>query len=744
MPDNVELDPGTGGAVVKTDDDGTAHWQYVKIAFGVDNTQTRVTSTSGLPSTLLAGSASIGTLGANSGIDIGDVDVTSITTGTGATNLGKAEDEAHTTGDVGVAFLGVRKDAYGTNVGTDGDYSSILTDENGQLKTVNQSLVSSANSTTTPLGISGVFTGTSEDVSNFAAINIVIFTDQASAANGLSLEWSTDGTNWDHVQTHSVLASTSFIIQAMGEGNYFRVVYTNGATGQSFFRMKIIYKTTPSLGEVQQLDEGVSDGSDAQLVRAILAGKTPGGAYQNVGITTGGNLKVAIEEADVSATGLAKAEDAVHSSGDTGVMALGVRNDVLASLVGADGDYSAFQTNDIGAVWTHHAPNDVNPNNSTTTPLGGSAVFTGTAVSLLDSAAVAITLDASHDSATDGMQFQLSTDGTNWDITHNFTYTAADGGREFQFGAGSQFFRVVFTNGATPQTHLRIETLLLHSGPITTIHRLVDNVNPDRSATIQKSVTIAQAAGSGDFVPVQATAAGNFKVSVEEFDTSLPSGTNNIGDVDVLTVPAPLSTTGGGTEAAALRVTMASDSTGVVSVDDNGGSLTVDNGGTFAVQAAGDIAHDAADSGNPIKTGSKSVLFNGTAPPNAAASEGDRVNHIADEYGRQFVEITHPNHWDVSVDYAVAQTNATVKAAPGAGLSLYITDILLSNGATAGNVTLLDGSGGTVKWEAYPAITGGAKDSRRSPIKLTANTLLAITSTTVTTHSLTISGFTAP
>jgi hypothetical protein len=56
----------------------------------------------------------------------------------------------------------------------------------------------------------------------------------------------------------------------------------------------------------------------------------------------------------------------------------------------------------------------------------------------------------------------------------------------------------------------------------------------------------------------------------------LPAGTNNIGDVDVLSVPAPLSTTGGGVEAAALRVTIASDSTGLLSVDDNGGSLTVD------------------------------------------------------------------------------------------------------------------------------------------------------------------------
>lgn len=57
---------------------------------------------------------------------------------------------------------------------------------------------------------------------------------------------------------------------------------------------------------------------------------------------------------------------------------------------------------------------------------------------------------------------------------------------------------------------------------------------------------------------------------------ALPAGTNNIGDVDVLTVPAPLSTAGNGTAATAHRVTIASDSTGVIGVTDNGGSLTVD------------------------------------------------------------------------------------------------------------------------------------------------------------------------
>ncbi len=222
--------------------------------------------------------------------------------------------------------------------------------------------------------------------------------------------------------------------------------------------------------------------------------------------------------------------------------------------------------------------------------------------------------------------------------------------------------------------------------------------------------------------------------------------------VDAVTLPLP---TGAATAANQLadghNVTVDNASgASAVNIQDGGNTITVDGtvtadlGANNDVIAAGDIAHDVADSGNPIKTGSKAVLFNASAPPNAAAAEDDRVNHIADEFGRQYIEITHPNYWDASVDYATAQTNATVKAAAGAGLSLYITDVIISNGATAGNITLLDGSGGTVLLEAYPAIRGGLTHQFRSPIKLTANTLLAITSTTVTTHSLTVCGFIAP
>lgn len=44
MADNVTANSGTGGATFRTDDDGTAHWPYTKLAWGADNTQTIVTT----------------------------------------------------------------------------------------------------------------------------------------------------------------------------------------------------------------------------------------------------------------------------------------------------------------------------------------------------------------------------------------------------------------------------------------------------------------------------------------------------------------------------------------------------------------------------------------------------------------------------------------------------------------------------------------------------------------------------
>ena len=75
-------------------------------------------------------------------------------------------------------------------------------------------------------------------------------------------------------------------------------------------------------------------------------------------------------------------------------------------------------------------------------------------------------------------------------------------------------------------------------------------------------------------------------------NATLESATVNVGDVDIVSVPAPLSLTGGGTESAALRVTIANDSTGVLSIDDGGGSLTIDGTVTANLSAVDNAVLD--------------------------------------------------------------------------------------------------------------------------------------------------------
>ena len=57
--------------------------------------------------------------------------------------------------------------------------------------------------------------------------------------------------------------------------------------------------------------------------------------------------------------------------------------------------------------------------------------------------------------------------------------------------------------------------------------------------------------------------------------------------VDMREIAGAAVLTGGGVESGALRVTLANDSSGVVSVDDNGANLSVDWGGTVPPIGAG-------------------------------------------------------------------------------------------------------------------------------------------------------------
>ena len=133
------------------------------------------------------------------------------------------------------------------------------------------------NSSTVALGIGGVFTGTAFDITSYAAINVNVKSDVASATNGVKVEFSPDGTNWDHSHSTTYTGTTGVGYIFNAEFRFARVVYTNGASAQSFFRLQTIFKTTLVKSSLYTLDQTVTGNMFAELGKNVIIGKTTGG-----------------------------------------------------------------------------------------------------------------------------------------------------------------------------------------------------------------------------------------------------------------------------------------------------------------------------------------------------------------------------------------------------------------------------------------------------------------------------------
>lgn len=123
-----------------------------------------------------AGTAGIGKLTANSGVDIGDVDVTSVIAGVGATNLGKAEDAVAGAGDTGVAVWGVRNETLTAPTNTDGDYSQLSLGSAGEVVVQQAPLTAHVSGVTTMTGTADTSLIPSQGASTYfycTAFNVV-------------------------------------------------------------------------------------------------------------------------------------------------------------------------------------------------------------------------------------------------------------------------------------------------------------------------------------------------------------------------------------------------------------------------------------------------------------------------------------------------------------------------------------------------------------------------------------------
>jgi len=128
----------------------------------------------------------------------------------------------------------------------------------------NRNVISTVNSTTTPLNAAAVFTGTSEDVSRFDSVIVAVKTDQDGT---YSVQFSNDGTNWDSVltryfRTAQIEPPHRFTIAR----KYCRVVFTNtSASNQTYMRLQTTFGTKQNLNIPS--DSTMSQDYDALSVR---------------------------------------------------------------------------------------------------------------------------------------------------------------------------------------------------------------------------------------------------------------------------------------------------------------------------------------------------------------------------------------------------------------------------------------------------------------------------------------------
>ena len=158
-----------------------------------------------------------------------------------------------------------------------------------------ENAIDANNSTVATLGIGATYTGTATDVTHFASVSIQLFADEDSAADGMQFQFSTDNVNWDEVNKFNLETATSSTrrFQFPVTAQYFRVVYINGGTAQTAFRVQTILHTTEILTSIHRIDAELTNDRSVLVTKSVIAGETSagGGGFVNVKVNSNGAIE---------------------------------------------------------------------------------------------------------------------------------------------------------------------------------------------------------------------------------------------------------------------------------------------------------------------------------------------------------------------------------------------------------------------------------------------------------------------
>jgi hypothetical protein len=187
-----------------------------------------------------------------------------------------------------------------------------------------------------------------------------------------------------------------------------------------------------------------------------------------------------------------------------------------------------FQVTVDGGVLV--AGNDViSAANSSTTPLGGGAAFTGSYVSVMGYAAVVITIASNQNSATNGVVVNFSTDGIHADDTEEWTFATAGGSEGWATPARAEYVQVVYTNGASAQGSFRLQTILKVAPPTGGITDIEQEIPVGAHAQTVRGMLFGRTAGGSLSVADTTVKAGSAAAAAG--DTALVVSENPISSL---------------------------------------------------------------------------------------------------------------------------------------------------------------------------------------------------------------------
>lgn len=164
-----------------------------------------------------------------------------------------------------------------------------------------------------------------------------------------------------------------------------------------------------------------------------------------------------------------------------------------------------------GTVVTTSSGGAISTGNSTTTPLLANGVFTGSWEQVSPTyASVTVSMISDKASATEGVEYQFSSDGINIDINHTGTFDHVDEGHTIKNPPHCRYFRLKYTNGNQAQTYFRVQTIYNTMDTAATTIGLNDNIENHPHVDLVRSViTGLSSQGGGTYHNVKVTPSGS-------------------------------------------------------------------------------------------------------------------------------------------------------------------------------------------------------------------------------------------